>query len=205
MCYTCFMEYFDICSENGIPTGQICSRKEAHEKGILHRTSHVWIVRQAAGGWQILMQKRSLEKDSFPGLYDTSSAGHIPAGDEPLPSALRELKEELGLDAKPEELVYAGHFYIRYEQVFHGALFRDNEYANVYVYRGGKGPCAGALSADLLDISGLTLQESEVDEVRWFDLEAVREEIRTDRSRFCVAAESLEVLREFLAEHAASG
>ena len=107
--------------------------------------------------------------------------------------------------AKPEDLVYAGHFYIRYEQVFHGALFRDNEYANVFVYRGGKGPCAGALSADLLDISGLTLQESEVDEVQWFDLEEVREEIRTDRSRFCVAAESLEVLRGFLAEHAASG
>lgn len=200
MCYTCFMEYFDICSENGIPTGQICSRKEAHEKGILHRTSHVWIVRRKEDGWQILLQKRSPEKDSFPGLYDTSSAGHIPAGDDPLPSALRELKEELGLDAKPEDLVYAGHFYIRYEQVFHGALFRDNEYANVFVYQGG-----GALSSDALDLSVLTLQKSEVDEVQWFDLEAVREEIRTDRSRFCVAAESLEVLRQFLAEHAASG
>lgn len=193
------MEYFDICSENGIPTGQICSRKEAHEKGILHRTSHVWIVCRAAGGWQILMQKRSLEKDSFPGLFDTSSAGHIPAGDEPLPSALRELKEELGLDAKPEDLVYAGHFYIRYEQVFHGALFRDNEYANVFVYRGG-----GSLSSDALDLSALTLQKSEVDEVQWFDLEAVREEIRTDRSRFCVAAESLEVLKQFLEKQPAS-
>ena len=41
-----------------------------------------------------------MEKESFPGLYDTSSAGHIRAGDEPLPSALRELREELHIAAK---------------------------------------------------------------------------------------------------------
>ena len=50
------------------------------------------------------MQKRAMSKDSFPGKYDTSSAGHIQAGDEPLASGLRELAEELGIHAKPEDL-----------------------------------------------------------------------------------------------------
>lgn len=104
------MEYFDIVDEHGMPTGKTVSRKTAHEEGILHRTAHVWIIRPTAKGYDILLQKRSMEKDSFPGLYDTSSAGHILAGVEPLPSALRELKEELGIDADPQQLMYAGSF-----------------------------------------------------------------------------------------------
>ena len=108
-------EFFDIVDEAGQPTGKIISRVEAHQKGTLHRTAHVWLVKEKPGGYDILLQKRSEEKDSFPGMYDTSSAGHILAGDEPLPSALRELKEELGLEASPEELKYAGTFRIQYE------------------------------------------------------------------------------------------
>ena len=91
------MEYFDVVDEAGQPTGKTVSRENAHTYGILHRTAHVWIVRQRDGRPEVLLQKRSMEKDSFPGLYDTSSAGHIPAGDESVPSALRELSEELGI------------------------------------------------------------------------------------------------------------
>ena len=178
------MEYFDVVDESGRPTGAIVSREEAHRKGVPHRTAHVWIVRPGARGYEILLQKRSEEKDSFPGLYDTSSAGHIPAGDEPLRSAVRELYEELGIEASPGELHFAGTFRVRYEKVFHGRLFRDNEFANVYVYTG--------------PVGALRLQESEVSGVRWFDLDEVWEEIRTDRSRFCVPGPGLAVLRHYL-------
>ena len=97
------MEYLDICDENGIPTGKTVSREQAHREGILHRTAHVWIARKTPGGHEVLLQKRSLDKESYPGLWDTSSAGHIPAGEEPLPSALREMKEELGLSGSDVE------------------------------------------------------------------------------------------------------
>ena len=182
------MEYFDIVDENGLPTGKTVSREEAHQKGIPHRTSHVWIVRPSDTGYDILLQKRSEEKDSFPGMFDTSSAGHIPAGDEPLPSAIRELEEELGIKAKPEDLRFAGTFRIQYEKPFHGRIFRDNEFANVYVYSGA--------------IGKLKLQESEVSEVRWFDLDEVWDEIQTSRERFCVPKPGLAVLRDYLKERA---
>ena len=180
------MELLDICGETGEPTGRTVDRSAAHRDGILHRTAHVWIVRQREGVWQVLLQKRSMEKESFPGFYDTSSAGHIPAGEEPLPSALRELSEELGIEASPEQLRSAGIFRNQYEKVFHGKLFRDSEVTQVFVYDGR------------VEISSLTLQETEVDEVSWFGLEEVRQEIRTDRSRFCVPAASLDVLKEYL-------
>lgn len=180
------MEMLDVCGEDGFPTGRTVSRDEAHRDGILHRTAHVWVVRPTAAGYDVLLQKRSMQKESFPGLYDTSSAGHIPAGEEVVESAIRELREELGIRAEPSDLEYAGSFRIQYEKVFHGKLFRDNEVTRVYVYQ------------KPVECGELILQESEVDEVRWFDLGEVAEEIRTSRERFCVPSEGLAVLTRFL-------
>ena len=187
------MEYLDIVDDKGIPTGKTVSREAAHRDGILHRTAHVWVVRYSDNGTDILLQKRSMEKESFPGLYDTSSAGHIPAGEEPLSSALRELKEELGINAGKEQLHYAGSFRIKYEKVFHEHLFRDNEVTKVYVY------------SEPVDINSLVLQESEVDEVRWFNLDDVWAEIQCRRDRFCVPAEGLKVLRNYLSSKGRTG
>lgn len=180
------MEYFDVVDLAGKPTGQTVAREIAHRDGIRHRTAHVWIVRPKQGGYDILLQKRSLDKDSFPGGYDTSSAGHIPAGDEPVCSALRELEEELGLRAAPEQLRFAGRFWIEYKERFHGSIFHDNEITWVYVYE------------EPLDIGTLTLQATEVDEVRWFDLEEVWQEVPVDQSRFCMPIAGLRVLRNWL-------
>ena len=42
------MEMFDITDDNGFPTGETVSRSDAHDKGIPHRTAHIWIVRKRA-------------------------------------------------------------------------------------------------------------------------------------------------------------
>ncbi len=180
------MEYLDVVDEKGQPTGVTVSRDAAHRDGIRHRTAHVWVVRKSRTGYDILLQKRSMEKESFPGFYDTSSAGHIPAGEEPLSSALRELAEELGIEAEPGQLMFAGTFLNQYEEKFHGKLFRDNEVTTVFVY------------IQPVEISTLVLQKSEVDAVRWFDLEDVWEEVQQSRERFCMPADGLAVLMEYL-------
>ena len=101
-------EYLDIVDENGDPTGEITDRETAHLKGIRHRTAHVWLLRNKNGKLQILLQKRCETKSSYPGCYDISSAGHIPAGVDYIPSAIRELSEELGVTAAPEEFIPCG-------------------------------------------------------------------------------------------------
>ena len=180
------MEYLDVCDEKGQPAGGIVSREKAHRDGIRHRTAHVWVIREEKGRIQVLLQKRSANKESFPGMYDTSSAGHIPAGCEPLDSALRELREELGIEAREGQLCYIGAICNRYEAQFRGKIFRDNEYCSVYLYR------------EPLDAESLHLQAEEVERVDWFDLEQVREEIEHSRERFCVPRASLDLLRRFL-------
>lgn len=179
-------EYLDICDEQGVPVGAAVERDAAHREGILHRTAHVWILREREGAVQVLLQKRSMAKESFPGAYDVSSAGHIPAGDEPLPSALRELREELGIRAAPDDLTHIGTFRCRYERVFHGSLFRDDEVRFAYVYR------------KPVDIDALTLQRSEVDEVRWFPVEDAAAEIRIRQDRICVSEQGMGLLLDFL-------
>ena len=182
------MEYLDIVDEQGQPTGKIISRTLAHTEGIRHRTVHIWIVRRENEHLQVLMQKRAMNKDSFPGKYDTSSAGHIQAGDEPLASGLRELAEELGIHAKPEDLAFAGCIHGNFAEEFHGKIFRDEEIAFVYVY-------------DLpVDISKLVLQKEEVEAVEWFDLEDTYEECQKSRDKFCVPSGGFEVVRRFLRE-----
>jgi len=49
-----------------------------------------------------------------------------------------------------------------------------------------------------VEISELTLQESEVSEVRWFDLEEVWKEIHESRERLCVPTKALKLLRDLL-------
>ena len=153
------MEIFDIVDENGNPTGETVERNIAHENGIRHRTAHVWIAKKVNGKWQVLLQKRAITKDSFPGRYDTSSAGHIQAKDEPLESAIRELKEELGIVAVSKQLEFAGTFRVQYEKEFHNKLFKDNEIAFVYVY------------LEKVDIEKIKVQEEELECVEWFDLD----------------------------------
>ena len=133
------------------------------------------------------MQKRALNKDSFPGKYDTSSAGHIQAGDEPLESAIRELSEELGIQASKDELKYVGTFSNQYEKEFYGKMFKDNEVSFVYVYE------------KEVDINNLSIQKEELDSVEWFNLEEVYEACQPPRDeKFCVPMGGLEIVRKYV-------
>ena len=71
------MELFDICDEQGNPTGDTVERSEAHAKGICHRTAHIWIAKQENGRYKVLLQKRSMDKDSFPGNSERSLASKL--------------------------------------------------------------------------------------------------------------------------------
>lgn len=179
-------EIFDICDEAGAPTGATVSRTLAHREGILHRTAHIWVLREKAGKKQVLLQKRSKNKDSFPSCLDTSSAGHIQAGHEPLCSAIREFREELGIEASPSDLKPIGTFRISYQKEFHSALFRDEEVAFVYVYE------------KPVDTEALKLQPEELESVLWQDYEKVAEAVGQRNPAYCVPRGGLMLVGKYL-------
>lgn len=176
------MEFFDIVDENGIPTGKIKERTLAHKTGVRHRTAHVWIVRRREGRIQILLQKRCKDKDSFPGCYDISSAGHIPAGMDYIPSALRELEEELGLSVSGEELIDCGLHRKFIALMFHGTPFVDNQVSRVYL-----------LWKDV-EIEDLKIQYEEIESMMWMDFEECKKAVIGNHIPNCIDVEELELL-----------
>lgn len=84
---------FDVVNERDEVIGR-APRREVHRTGLRHRAVHVFIF-NARG--EIFLQKRSMSKDSSPGLWDSSASGHVDAGEDYDACAVRELREEIGL------------------------------------------------------------------------------------------------------------
>ena len=175
-------EYLDVVDENGKPTGETVERSVAHREGFPHRTSHLWLVRKRDGRIQVLLQKRAMTK-SFPGCYDISSAGHIPAGQDYYPSAIRELKEELGLTARESELIPCGDMKIVWDDVFFGIPYHDRQYTKVLL-----------LWADVEE-DQLTLQKEEVDGVLWIDLQECMDRVAAGTIQTCISPEELKLVQ----------
>ena len=97
-------------------------------------------------------------------------------------SALRELSEELGIQAKAEELCFLGYR----EDVYQEGRFRNHERSAVYLYTGPAG------------IGDLTLQADEVESVRWMDLSEILNRVRQGDPGFCLFEGELLLLRDWL-------
>ena len=175
-------EYLDVVDENGQPTGAIIERAAAHREGVPHRTAHLWLVRTLDNRIQVLLQKRALTK-SFPGCYDISSAGHIPAGQDYIPSAIRELNEELGLIADGADLIVCGDMTIFWDDVFFGIPYHDRQYTKVLL-----------LWADVEE-DQLTLQKEEVDGVLWIDLQDCMDRVAAGTIQNCISPEELKLVQ----------
>ena len=184
------MEYFDIRDLDGNITGETKERSLVHRDGDIHGTSHVWIIRKNTDeDFDILLQKRSSDKDSFPGCYDISSAGHIPAGQDYLESAIRDLKEELGVVAAADELHYIGRHDALLETEFYGKPWRNYELSAVYVLYRDMNP------------EEFILQTSEVESVIWLSFRECMNQMENGELKHCIYQDEMELLGTYLYGH----
>jgi len=95
-------EIFDVVNDRDEVIGQ-APRSEVHRRQLNHRAVHV-LVFNARG--ELFLQKRSMRKDCFPGAWDSSASGHLDHGELYDACAVREVREELGvqLPATPDRL-----------------------------------------------------------------------------------------------------
>ncbi|XP_038898540.1 nudix hydrolase 3 isoform X2 [Benincasa hispida] len=146
-------EHFDVLTKTGEKTGFSKPRGDVHRDGDYHRAVHMWIFAESTQ--ELLLQLRADCKDSWPGLWDISSAGHISAGDSSLETARRELQEELGVILPNDafELI----FIFLHETITNGGQFINNEFEDVYL----------VTTLDPIPLEAFTLQESEVSAVKY--------------------------------------
>ena len=89
------MEWLEIVDKNDVVIG-IERRGVIHARGLMHRSAQVLVFNAHD---ELFLQKRSAAKDEFPGLWDSSAAGHVNPGEDYVECARRELAEELGITA----------------------------------------------------------------------------------------------------------
>jgi len=89
-------ELVDVVDENDFEAGT-ASVGECLERGLLHRAVAVLVIRSSG---KYLLQRRSRRDRWQPGLWTISSTGHVRKGEGYEAAALRELEEELGLEAR---------------------------------------------------------------------------------------------------------
>jgi 16S rRNA (adenine1518-N6/adenine1519-N6)-dimethyltransferase len=87
-------ELFSIVDENDAVIGAM-PRDEVHARNLRHRAIHVQLFNRAG---EVFLQKRSIWKDRTPGKWDSSTAGHVDAGETYEEAARRELMEEIAVD-----------------------------------------------------------------------------------------------------------
>ena len=149
------MELIQIVDKNGNFTGQIMDKEEAHDKNLLHNEIAVFII---SDNKQVLLQKRSANKRFNPNKW-ALCAGHVDADESLETAALRELQEEVGLDTSLEEL----HSFAERE-----LTIRDsNSHITYFYYTKSNRPA-----------SDFIIQEEELSEVKWFDIDMVIDMIK---------------------------
>lgn len=173
-------ELFEIMEPDGSLTGELKPRSQVHRDGDLHGAAHIWVYRLINGKAELLLQKRSDDKDSFPGCYDTSSAGHLDPGEDFCEGALRELREELGISAAPEELQYMYTKEIDLTDVFYGEKFHNHELISVYMLE--------LVPADM----EIHFQESEISGVMWMEADTLWRMAEKNSFRHCLDMKELE-------------
>ena len=159
-------ELIDILYENGISSGEIKLKSEAHKIGLWHASTHVWIYTPEG---KILIQKRTPNKDTYPNLWDISVAGHLSAGDTPITASVREVEEEIGLVISAEALHYLK---TNKNSKQPNSNIIDNEFNNIFIC------CASFKENDL------KLQADEVAEIRLLSVSDLEKELKTNYSKY---------------------
>jgi 16S rRNA (adenine1518-N6/adenine1519-N6)-dimethyltransferase len=140
-------EWFDVVDEQN----QVISkapRSEVHRLKLRHRAVHVLVFNQRG---ELFLQQRALWKDDFPGVWDSSSSGHVSARDGMDDTSIREVAEELGVElSEPPRKIFELEATAATGWEFCGVYRAEHE-----------GP--------------FVLQPSEIRGGGWFTLEAVEE------------------------------
>lgn len=150
-------DLIDVLSSSGIRTGEILSREEVHRLGKYHRAIHLYLFNSKN---EILLQKRSLTVDHYPGVFSISVLGHVHAGEFSSAAVNREVQEELGIDASQLKLDFLFSFF---QEAILSETYIDRQFSDVYITRAN------------IDRNLIIPDPSEVSEIKFVSFESFRE------------------------------
>jgi isopentenyldiphosphate isomerase len=93
-------ESVDVVNDQGRTIGT-ATRKEMRTHRLPHRCVYVLVFNSSG---HLFVHQRTLTKDVYPGFWDVAAGGVLAAGESFDDGAVREVKEELGINARPEPM-----------------------------------------------------------------------------------------------------
>lgn len=156
------MELLDILDEDGKVTGKTEDKDIIHATGLWHKEVEVWIVNKEG---KILIQKRSEIMKQAPNKYSIT-AGHVKSGEDIKDAMVREIKEEIGIVCKKEELKL---ILIAKHQSYRGD---NNAFRYDYFLETDK------------KISDFIRQEEEVSELKYITIQELKEVVENQDSNY---------------------
>lgn len=138
------MELFDLYDVNRKPLGITMERGGTQPKGTYRLVVHICIF---SNDGKMLCQKRVPSKKVFPNMWDLSCGGCVDSCETSAQGAIRETKEELGLDLPLVAPALTVHFNYGFDDVYCITMDVDEE--------------------------DITLQAEEVAEVKWLTKEQI--------------------------------
>lgn len=147
-----FVEKWDILDSYGHKTGKTTLRGQGHLKpGEYHLVVHIWVI---SSGGKFLIQRRADSKKLMPGEWAATGGAAI-AGEDSFTAAKRELFEELGISADNMDFMKLCRFKRRSSLLDVWVMTFDGE------------------------TEDLTLQPSEVAEVKWVSQDELLDMIKS--------------------------
>lgn len=171
-------EYLDVFDKNNQPTGVALPRRQVHAEGLWHRTVHIYLFRKGADGLEFLLHLRSKLKETAPGCWDTRFGGHIKAGQSVEEGVRDELQEEIGLDTSQIQLI-EGEWQKRDSLL-------NREYTKIYFLEYND------------SLENLKFNDGEVDEVKWMDVETIKEDMRNVPETYSASLSGFEKISNYL-------
>ena len=95
-------EQLEVINENHQVIG-LETREKIHKDGLLHREIHIWFLTPKA---EIVFQHRAKDKDTYPDKLDATVGGHVEPKMSYEETAVKECKEETGIDIDLKNLVF---------------------------------------------------------------------------------------------------
>jgi isopentenyldiphosphate isomerase len=96
------LEMLEIVDENDNVIG-LETRTKVHEQGLLHREIHIFFLTPKG---EIIFQHRAKDKDTYPNKLDATVGGHVEPTMSYEETAVKECKEETGVDIDPRKLLF---------------------------------------------------------------------------------------------------
>ncbi len=149
-------ELLDILNSNGQKTGKTALKSTAHKEGLYHATVHVWVY---TSDRKVLLQQRGFNKETYPGYWDVSVAGHIHAGESIEKAAIREVKEEIGLNITIDQLE---KITVKKGERIHANGIVDREFYHIFLLK------------LTVPFSFLKKQNEEVESIALFDFQILK-------------------------------